>query len=121
MFPCLENLHGTKLSITIFLDDTDESALRQRSQSLVEQLGQAELREREEELQDRVALAANIAGVVSTRRDVLDYGDARGAAAGPRNDAGATQTRLRLTSGMAHKAAKRKERRNKAKEMAQED
>ncbi len=56
----------------------------------MEQLGQAELREREEELQDRVALAANIVGVVSTRRDLLDYGDARGAAAGPRDDAGAT-------------------------------
>ena len=71
-------------------DDTDGSALRQRSQSHVEQLGQVELRERGEELQDRAALAANIVGVVSTRRDLLDYGDARGAAAGPRDGAGAT-------------------------------
>ena len=36
-----------------------------------------------------MALAANIVGVVSTRRDLLDYGDARGAATGPRDDAGA--------------------------------
>jgi hypothetical protein len=71
-------------------DDTDGSALRQRSQSHVGQLGQAELRERGEELQDRAALAANIVGVVSTRLDLLDYGDARGAAAEPRDDAGAT-------------------------------
>ena len=75
---------------TFVEDDTGGSALRQKSQSHVEQLGQTELRESGEELQDRVALAANIAGVVSTRRDVLDYGDARGAAAGPRDDAGAT-------------------------------
>ena len=44
----------------------------------------------DQELQDRIALAASIVGIVSTRRELLDYSDASGAAAGPRDDAGAT-------------------------------
>ena len=71
-------------------DDVRGSALRQGEQSHVEQTGQGELRERGEELQDQASRVTNIGGIVSTRRDVLDYGDGHGAAAGPRGDTGAT-------------------------------
>ena len=64
--------------------DVGVAARRQVAQSLVEQLGQGELRGRGGDFQDRTMRAATIGGTISTRRDVPGNGDVGGAVAGPR-------------------------------------